>query len=329
MQTPLIFNDKSEDFVKIFLATLLVFALMQLPGITSAPFFIILTVYLLDGGHVYSTLLEVLFDPEEVKKRYVALVLLGSFFLNLSIHYFFHPYFFYYVFYFTVFHNMRQGLGITFLYRVGDNRNPTFIKSFYYFLTMTPFLIFHLRGPLLERSLSGEILMPFYLNQYLSPLLQSMVSKTFPMIYFLVSFALFLILVIQKNTRGILSMLFFGGVYAYSFLFSTHELESYVLLIFSHAIPYYFLMEKRVKLTHQKIMVKKYAWIFLISLFIIGGTIDYFQDDLVGLFEPFESLIMALLLTPLISHFIFDAIIWKRGNARFKMFIQSQKVRRY
>ena len=116
-------------------------------------------------------------------------------------------------------------------------------------------------------------------------------------------------------------MLFFGSVYAYAFIVSKSEMESYALLIFSHAIPYYFLMEKRLGLTHKMVTMQKYAWLFLLIIFAIGGVIDYNQQEIVGFFEPLDSLAIALLTTPLISHFIYDAIIWKRGNERFKIFV--------
>lgn len=118
-------------------------------------------------------------------------------------------------------------------------------------------------------------------------------------------------------------MIFFTMVYAYAFLVSTSEMKSYALLIFSHAIPYYFLMEKRLGVTHKLTFMQKYAWLFLLMIFALGGVIDYYQMDIVDIMEPFDSLAMALLTTPLISHFIYDAIIWKRGNERFHAFVSS------
>lgn len=325
MQNKLIFQDRAEDFVKIFLSTILVFFLIQLPGFISTPFFILLTVYFLDGGHVYSTLLEVLFDSTENKKKYVAIVLLGTFFLNFFIHFFFESLFFYYIFYFTIFHNMRQGLGITFLYRAGNSPSPSLIKAFYYFLTLVPFFIFHLKDPILGSQLSSEILMPFYLGSYLKNLLPQFSLNILTYFYACSSVLIFTYLQLTKNNKGALAMFFFGVIYAYAFIFSSDYLKSYVLLIFSHAIPYFFLMEKRVKLTHQTTYIRKFAWVFLLLLFAFGGAIDYFQDDVIDYFLPFKSLTLALLTTPLISHFIFDAIIWKRGNARFKSFMTNEK----
>lgn len=321
MEKNLIFSQQLEDFAKIFLATFFVFFLMLATDVLTSTIFVFITVYFLDGGHVYSTLLEVLGDPEEVRKRYVWVVLLGSFFLNLLVHLFFQPYFFYYIFYFTVYHNMRQGLGVTFLYRMGEKRAVNVVKWGYYFLTVLPFVLFHLKPRLTTGTkLDESILMPVNISQFFSSTSMDYAFRAGIVIYIIGALAITGYLLWRKNARGLLSMIFFAAVYAYSFILSKNEMESYALLIFSHAIPYYFLMEKRLGLTHKISFMQKYAWIFLLIIFLVGGLIDYNQYEIVGFFEPLDSLAMALLTTPLIAHFIYDAIIWKRGNERFKIF---------
>ncbi len=321
MKHSLIFTSKLEDFSKIFLATLAVFFFMMLTDVMTSTAFILVTIYFLDGGHVYSTLLEVLGDPEEVRKKYVWIVLFASFFLNFFVHFFFTDYFFYYIFYFTIYHNMRQGLGVTFLYRLGEKRAISLVKWGYYFLTMVPFILFHMKPPMAEGKLGEAILMPFNLYEVFSAQSLETAYRMGIFIYVIGAVAIAGVLIYQKNIRGFLSMLFFTMVYAYAFLISDNEMKSYALLIFSHAIPYYFLMEKRLGITHKLNFMQKYAWLFLLAIFTVGGVLDYYQSDIVSLFEPLDSLAMALLTTPLISHFIYDAIIWKRGNDRFNTFV--------
>ena len=321
MKHSLIFTSKLEDFSKIFLATLAVFFFMMLTDVMTSTAFVLVTIYFLDGGHVYSTLLEVLGDPEEVRKKYVWIVLFASFLLNFFVHFFFTAYFFYYIFYFTIYHNMRQGLGVTFLYRLGEKRAISLVKWGYYFLTMVPFILFHMKPPMAEGKLGEAILMPFNLYEVFSAQSLETIYKTGVFIYVIGAVAIAGVLIYQKNIRGFLSMLFFTMVYAYAFLISDNEMKSYALLIFSHAIPYYFLMEKRLGITHKLNFMQKYAWLFLLVIFAVGGVLDYYQSDIVSLFEPLDSLAMALLTTPLISHFIYDAIIWKRGNDRFNTFV--------
>lgn len=321
MKHSLIFTSKLEDFSKIFLATLAVFFFMMLTDVMTSTAFVLVTIYFLDGGHVYSTLLEVLGDPEEVRKKYVWIVLFASFFLNFFVHFFFTDYFFYYIFYFTIYHNMRQGLGVTFLYRLGEKRAISLVKWGYYFLTMVPFILFHMKPPMAEGKLGEAILMPFNLYEVFSAQSLETAYRMGIFIYVIGAVAIAGVLIYQKNIRGFLSMLFFTMVYAYAFLISDNEMKSYALLIFSHAIPYYFLMEKRLGITHKLNFMQKYAWLFLLVIFAVGGVLDYYQSDIVSLFEPLDSLAMALLTTPLISHFIYDAIIWKRGNTRFNAFV--------
>lgn len=323
MNKNLIFSHKIEDFSKIFLGTFLVFIFMLMTNVLTSTLFVLTTVYFLDGGHVYSTFLEVLGDPEEVRKRYVWLTLIGTFLLNLMIHYFYTPYFFFYIFYFTVYHNMRQGLGVTFLYRLGEKRDVHFIKWSYYFLTVLPFFLFHLKPAMSDGKLGEAILKPIDLINYFNFYHLQLWFRYGVAVYILGAFTIISFLILRKNTRGILSMLFFSVVYSYAFLISNNEMKSYAILIFSHAIPYFFLMEKRIKETHTLNFMQKYAWLLLLILFTIGGVIEYYQEDLVNLFEPLDSMAMALLTTPLISHFIFDAILWKRDNVRFVTFKSS------
>ena len=323
MQTNNIFSSHLEDFTKIFLATFLVLICMISTNVLNSATFIFLTVYFLDGGHVYSTLLEVVGDPEEIRKKYVWMVLIGTFFLNLFIHLFFTSYFFYYVFYFTVYHNMRQGLGITFLYRLGEKKYTQFIKRSYYFLTMLPFIIFHFKAPLAIGKLGDTILKPLELYNFFPEKSLEAVYHLGLVIYLLGIVCILAMLIYQKNFRGFLSMLFFAIVYAYAFIVSKNEMVSYALLVFSHAIPYYFLMEKRLKITHKLNFMQKYAWLFLLVVFGIGGFLDSYQEEIIALIEPFDSLGIAILTTPLISHFIFDAIIWKSGNERFHTFVST------
>ena len=325
MKHSLIFNSKLEDFSKIFLATLVVFFFMLFTDVMTSTAFVLVTIYFLDGGHVYSTFLEVLGDPEEVRKKYVWIVLAGSVFLNLFVHYFFDSYFFYYIFYFTIYHNMRQGLGVIFLYRLGEKRSAQVLKWGYYFLTMLPFILFHLKPPMTYGGLGEAIIRPIDLFQFFPSENLEAVFRTGVVVYVLGALGIAGFFIYQKNMRGLMSMTFFTLVYAYAFLISDNEMKSYALLIFSHAIPYYFLMEKRLGVTHKINFMQKYAWLFLLIIFTIGGVIDYYQEDIVFLFEPLDSLAMALLTTPLISHFIYDAIIWKRGNERFGAFINSNQ----
>ncbi|MFA6236547.1 MAG: hypothetical protein WC635_04390 [Bacteriovorax sp.] len=319
----LIFGSATEDFFKIFFASLLVFALSFNSNFIASPILLLATIYLLDGGHVYSTLLEVYADPIELRKSYVWSVTIGSFFLNLAVLFFIPEFYFFYIFYFTVFHNMRQGLGITFLYKKGEKEGMAFYKYSYYFLTIIPFILFHFRNREVKDQLSESILKSVNLFEFFQP--ETINSIYQYGLYFFIIGMVFILSFIsyKKNYRGFWSLGFFSFVYIFSFLISRNELQSYILIIFSHAIPYYFLMVKRVEKTHSVSYIKKYASFFLILFFATGALFDFRRPIIIEYFDDVEILISALVVTPLIAHFIFDAIIWKRSNERFKIFLSK------
>ena len=72
---------------------------MPVDLIWKSQFFLLLTIFFLDGGHVYSTYLESLADPNEFKNSLVWKLLISAFLLNLLVHYFITEYFFTYIFF--------------------------------------------------------------------------------------------------------------------------------------------------------------------------------------------------------------------------------------
>lgn len=289
----------------------------------ASPLLLLATVYLFDRGHVYSTMLEVYADPEELRKAYVWFTTLIAFSLNLIILFFFNESFFYYIFYFTIFHNMRQGLGVTFLYRKGEKEGMLFYKVSYYFLTIFPLLIFHFRPRQGLEQMSDAIIKSIDLSQFYPAIYNVSLYKYGLIFYCIIASIIGLIIWLKKYTRGFTSLVFFFLVYAFAFILSRNELQSYLILIASHAIPYFFLMEKRLAKTHSFDVIKKYSIVFVALTFILGGILEFYNDAIVDYFQEADVLIRALLTTPLITHFLFDGLLWKRGNERFKTFLKE------
>jgi hypothetical protein len=184
-----------------------------------------------------------------------------------------------------------------------------------------PFLLFHFRPKDSTSKLSDAIIKSINLFDYFSAHSLNYFYQYGLIIYVLGCLGILAYLMHRKFLSGIYSLFFFMTVYSVSFLVLNNEFKSYVLLIVSHAIPYYFLMEKRIIKTHSISNVRKYAPYILMLIFIIGGLIDYNQDEITQYFAEVDIIIRAMLVTPLIAHFIFDAVIWKSGNERFKKFL--------
>lgn len=318
----LIFKSPWEDFFKIFLPTLAIFPLFFFPEFYTSPLLARMTMYFLDGGHVYSTMLEQYFDPIERRKPYVWQLTILAFVMNLVVAILYEEYFFTYIFYFTVFHNMRQGLGVTFLYRKGERAFAGFIKNSYYFVTLVPFLLFHIKDrPLIQ--MGEAIIKPLNLGQghHLHAL---MAYYNYGLFFFIAGvIGIYSYLLLKKQTKGLFAMGFYALVYTFAFVISQNEFQSYLVLIFSHAIPYFWLMEKRLVTSHSSGSMKKFAVIFLFLIFLVGGLIDSSHQHLLNFFDDISLLLLSLLYVPLIVHFLFDGVIWTRDNERFQIFLKS------
>lgn len=318
-----IFDSPIEDFFKIFFPTILIFAMSFYQPFLAAPITMLFVAYVLDAGHVYSTMLEVYMDPIEVKKSYIWQTTLLAFAINFVILYFLNEAFFYYIFYFTIFHNLRQGLGVTFLYRKGQKSLQALYKYGYYLITVGPLILFHFRLRPDEGRVSGAILKSIDLFSIFNHHALQIIFNVGLGIYLLLTLVTIILFIVKKNTQGLLSFIFFGIVYAFAFLISKSETQSYFVLILSHTVPYYFLMQKRVKKTHSSGSIRKHAYLIIAGLFILGGYLDYYQYVIVDFLDDIDILVRALLVTPLIAHFLFDGIIWKHNNERFRAFVST------
>lgn len=322
-QSNTILHSQAEDFWKLFALTFIAFALSFHSQFLTSIYVVLGTVYFLDAGHVYSTLIEVYADPQEVGKPYVWKVTLLSFLLNLFVLVFFYNQFFYYIFYFTVFHNMRQGLGISLIYKRREKQFINLFKWSYYFLTIMPFILFHFRQRGSMHRLTDAIIRPVELSMWFSEASLLKMLHWGEKFYLLGAIGIISFFIIKKLWHGLLAMLFFFAIYGYAFLISENEFRSYLIFITSHAIPYYFFMHKRIVRTHSLVFVRKFAYLVLIFFFILGGFMDYYQNSLAEYFDDIDILIRSVLSTPLIAHFIFDAILWKNDNEKFQQFLRA------
>ncbi len=215
---------------------------------------------------------------------------------------------------------MRQGLGIGFLFQKKLTISPKVIKNLYYLCTMVPFVLFHFKMRS-DDSLGDRIIERIDLFKWFS---RSLLEGIY--LWGKIGYFIFLCLVISffifKKISAILPFVFFVLVYAISFLFLNNEFYAYSLLIVSHGVPYFFLMKKRIRLTHSRSFVKKHVTIFLFLLVSFGALLEFHEQDLYDLTNE-NIYVVALFYTPLIAHFLIDGIIWKKGHEKFDSFKKS------
>lgn len=286
-----IFKDFNNDLYKIILLPILSLLFIYFGDKYLALVFLAI----LDSGHVYSTFSETFFDKNEFKKNYH--LILKALFLNYFIFFISEELFFYYIFYYTVYHNMRQGLGISLM------NKGLFSKKHYYILTCFPIFFGHFLDSKFDQI--DNTFKLYKLDFLPNNFLYTMIAMYFMyIVYFLFK------TVKLKDKRG-LFFLFFGLVYSGSFIFINNGLIAYAIMITTHAIPYFFFMEKRTSKTHPNPLFKKYSFLIVLLFFIVGYGFDELIDTEIKYLIP-------LIFVSDISHYLLDAVMWTKKDKKFK-----------
>jgi hypothetical protein len=340
-----IFNSFKQDFLKIYtsgIVSYIVYLLIAPTGANSLwfVFFNFIVFNLTDVGHTYTTMYKTILDPKERKHSHmywltpliiISMILIWRFNFNFL-------WFWVFVAYYTLFHNQRQAFGIMKWYESLNKKVYKETKLFFYSLTLLPVLIHHFRE--LDFSIfyyvSQEPLfrMPpdkVYLDvgtltlQFHTPIHAALVGVWFLLVNVWILWEVNNYLKTkQLEFNRLLAMVYFGGIYSYSFLICRDSAAILVLLISSHGLPYMFMMDKRMKLIPDFNTFKKYIPWVIGGLAAIGGVLDYFYNVIIyHVYTNFELLIrptgwqlilIIFYITPILSHFIWDSYLWKKEH---------------
>lgn len=369
-----IFKTFTNDFLRIYLPGLLALTGLILinghNGIGSevnanhsqAPLIVIIFNFLvfscIDMGHTYTTMIKTYFDgPERKNFHMVWLTPIMAIAIMLIWRYFFDfRWFWVSVLYFTLFHHQRQSFGIMKWY---ESLNKNFYKSsklFFNLITWLPFIAYHFRGtmPLFGAYYPDKAtLIDVPINptpvEFLGHLFvfQNIYHAVTVGLWFAVVNIWFLwevnnYLTFKKlEINRILSIVFYGGSFAYSFLISTSYLESFTLLVTAHGAAYMFMLNKRVvSLPHQKAKGEK--WLkkipfFIVGIAVLGAIVDtvtkYFvhggnMDTATRIFSAptlGEMILIMMYVVPSLSHYIWDGYLWKKWHPDWKYFLNDEE----
>jgi hypothetical protein len=277
--------------------------------------------FIFDGGHIYTTYAESLCDINERILPYVKFNIFFAFVLNLLIALFAKNLFFQYIFYYTVYHNMRQGLGVSIQYN--KERNKDYFKMLYYLVTLIPFVVYHFidnSSSFSKLNVDQSAKMNLNLSQYKSFINLDLLFSFYYVIIFLITIVMIYRFIKYKD-YSYLSLLFFGLVYYSGFIFFKSLYYSYAILIFSHGIPYIFIMESRIKKTHSSLLFRNNSYIVIIIFIIIGILVESQNVPSSYSNNFLNALVMATFWTPTIAHFTLDSEMWKHTNLKFQTMI--------
>lgn len=298
-------------------------------GVVATALFLFIVVFV-DSAHVYSTFWRTYALKEERSSSQSywivpTLVFLGALiWAVLKV-----PYFWAMVVYFTYFHHLRQGQGITKWYmKINQKFRPEMIKIFYALL-LIPFVTFHFNDVIPLALYNRNDL--FFLN------------KPEWLIYgkglTYLTWTLWLGLEIKIYTQEkkieinrILSMLVPAAVHVKCFLYPVTAEGVIFPLLLLHGLTYFAVMS----FSLQKLRPQKFANFSKSLLFVVGfGAVfalvesfgiseyvnlnnDYLKNDFLD-----DKLLLAIFVTPTLTHYILDGLIWKKGHPGFEKILSK------
>lgn len=305
------------------LALLVAFAFIE----NSAGYlWLLLGVSVFDSGHVYITGWRTWWNAGLAQKPAAfylvpALVFIAMFFWNyLSI-----PFLWTFVVYFTVYHNVRQLYGIGKWFQVVEKNFNKAADYFLYAVCAVSFLALHFRTDFKYDYYTGHDLFS-YPNQ---PLFLSLQIVALLLFVLYLSYEYFLY---KKSGEVFLNrVLFYASgmaVYLASCLWATNALQLLAPLILTHALHYLALVVLTGGKTNPwlKTGLFKVTGVVLGSLLLFGLLEYYLEEEYIDIFSHsiIGSIVVALYLVPLLTHFILDSIIWKSSYPEFRDFLKSK-----
>ncbi len=268
---------------------------------------------LLDSGHVYTTLWRTYFHRDERRRSHMYVVtpvlVFAIFALWLSCGGLWIGTF---IVYATLFHNVRQFFGISKWYqRLNGVMRPASDK-FLYALSFGPAVIGHFRS---------DVVWPSYYTR------DEVMIVPWPEVYgalmsgylaVLAAWVAYEIWILRKSREWnrTLAIAMPALVYGLSFLRGQSLAEILFPLVVAHGAAYIGLTALS---THR--LGRPVKWplgaMSLVVLFtaLVFGTMEvFFEEFQMNLLDPRVAPLMALYLTPLFCHFIFDAFLWKASH---------------
>ena len=320
---PWILNSSKRDALIILLPGYFAFGILYSVNFHAIAFqiFAFFTFAIIDSGHVYVTLWRTYFNNDERKSSKLYLLIpLVIFAVIVSWFYFQFPYLWSFIFYATVYHHLRQYYGVMKWYEKKSASFSAYSGKILYTLCLLPSIASHFRS---------DLSLHFYTKR---DFLQYPNQKIFLIIcalHFLLT-ALWLGYQVYSykigtfNLQRFLSTFLPIGLYSLTGYIAVNSIQVLMPLILAHGIPYIALMAISLKKSRpDKYNNYKKILFLLIGTALFFGTLEYlFEQFSINLNDQYlfvkptvlQGVLVSLYLIPVLSHYAFDAIIWRRKH---------------
>ncbi len=289
----------------------------------SALYFFIALI-LCDNGHVILTGLR-LFRGERPRSEKIKFGLITlSFILVTGLWLYFRiPYLWSIFVYFTVFHHLRQNVGVLKWFQRSETKNPLEVY-FCYVSFFAPFLVLHLRTDInLQLIISGLLPFVVFPGEVVDLLRMGVVTG---LLLFL-SLIFIRLEVTQRQGYRLMYLASLAVLNSATMMFGQTFYQIYLPLIFCHGFSYFLLMSHALTKTRKYQMQQAFIVVFLVAL--LYGVVDWYLqgDDLAGYQNRVLSVPIivgaAISMGINMAHYYIDGLIWKRGDSEYKAVFSS------
>lgn len=278
----------------------------------------IFAIWFVDAGHTYTTWWRTIFRKEERETHYIywlapVATIIGIFlWIKLRI-----PYLWTVIAYNAIFHQIRQYYGVSRWYQKLNGRHCVVSNRYLYTLLVMPFVLFHFRGiDWITLYSEGELFL------YPAPTIFRV-----GMGIYLLTFLSWLVFEFRLWQKGIfelnrfLAMLVPISIYGLGFTQGENLAQVVFPILMAHGIPYMAIMDVSLRRLNPKIFT---TFVKVLGLMVLTATLlssienfaSNFMDTLNQAYRyrdtsTGQALLTAVVMTPLICHFVWDAYIWK------------------
>ncbi|MEK7356394.1 MAG: hypothetical protein AAB250_08090 [Bdellovibrionota bacterium] len=288
----------------------------------------VLAVGFIESGHVYTTFWRTYLHPDERNSSRIYVVVPLVIFGVFTIWMFFGRIGMWsFVAYANVFHHVRQYYGFNRWYQ-GLGAKPSRVSDFFlYALCLVPIVAYHFRSDAIKGYYSNDDL-------FLAP--HPIAFAACVGLFGVVAFA-WIVFEIRRWSAGarepgrVLSILTPAAIYSICFFYGTTLTTILFPLVISHGVAYFGVMGESLRKTQSARFPTfvRAVTIVIGTAVVLGGSEFYFEQNWIDFTDVgpsgsgVASLVTGLYLVPLFSHFVFDAIIWRRKHRESRLMMVS------
>jgi len=302
-----------QDLMVIFLPALASLILGQLINISTSDSFLFFAFYIIESGRLYSTFLELFFNRGSLKLKKNLYIIFISLIINIFASYVFKGNFFVFLFYLTLVHHLFMNVQILSLYQL---KIPKLTNTFYLLSLVIPIILSHFRGINLGNDLTYS-LRPFPIEHIIPAVYLDSIFHI-GTIFFLIYLSFFYTYLFYKKDSNAILYIYHSFLYLCCFILLKNITLAMAIFVLLHGIPFYFFYQKRLSITHHSKSVKKYAYLYVALMFIIGAILEANIEDGSIYFPPhLNNIIFAMAFFPVTAHYIFNFFSWNEKNKEY------------